>query len=127
MNNFDVLISSAYSLGALMFIRAGYMAMRREYFRAMMPKVDAPRPKVEPPAGMTWISCDDNPPSGSSHQMYFLWNGRYMRYGKWLSSYCSGGHCCWYDDFDHKIRGRKITHYMPVPAPPGENNYEDCK
>lgn len=65
-----------------------------------------------------WIKCSEQLPSESSHDKCLLWNGHYIRYGKWLSPDCSGRNCCWHDDYDHKIKGRQITHWMPLPEPP---------
>lgn len=65
-----------------------------------------------------WIKCSERMPSESSHQRMALWNGSYIRIGKWLSQDCSGENCRWYDDWDEKIRGRKIIAWMPLPEPP---------
>ena len=69
---------------------------------------------------MEWIKCSERLPEESSHLRILLWNGSYIRYGKWLSTDCSGKNCDWHDDYDNRIKGKKITHWMPLPEPPTE-------
>lgn len=82
------------------------------------PKLDPVIAETPPPDPyMQWIPVELHPPE-ISHRRLFLWNGMYMRYGKYLAFDMGGRVCRFVDDYDHLIRGRMITHYMYIPEPP---------
>lgn len=82
------------------------------------PKLDLVNNEVPPPDPyMQWVPVDDHLPE-VSHRKLFLWNGSYMRYGRYLACDMGGRICQFFDDYDCPINGRKITHYMYIPEPP---------